>query len=204
MMQRRTQQAGFSLLELVVALAISALVALMGASAMSMALDFYQRNAQRSTARESIRAAERILRHEWAGRGLLIRSDGLALEFITLHPVLRKPQADLVLARVRYACEPSGKGKLELSHSVASLPGDSPGAPQPPRWLETRILASDLQECAFSFLTEVRDPGGAMQPRWQAEWDDQRPAPHLMRLALSDHDHMPPVVYPSRAGSAVR
>ena len=64
MMQRRTQQTGFTLLELVVALAISALVALMGASAMSMALDFYQRNAQRSTARESIRAAERILRHK--------------------------------------------------------------------------------------------------------------------------------------------
>lgn len=203
-MQRRIQQAGFTLLELVVALAISALVALMGASAMSMALDFYQRNAQRSTARENIRAVERMLRYEWAGRGLVVRSDGLTLEFITLYPVLRKAQPNLAPARVRYACESSDSGGLTLSHSVAALTRDNPGTPQPPRWLETRILASGLQECAFSFLTEVREPGGAMQPRWTPRWDDNKPGPHLMRLALSDHDHMPPVVYPSRIGSPVR
>ena len=76
-------QEGFTLLELIVALAISSLVAVIGAAAMSTALNFYQRNTHRSSAREDVRAAERTMRHEWATRGISIRSDCSMLEFDT-------------------------------------------------------------------------------------------------------------------------
>lgn len=198
-------QRGFTLLELVVALAISSLVTLVGASAMSMALDAYQRHADRSRNREDIRSAERILRHEWTARGQWARSDGASLEFITLHPLLREPQPDLMLALVRYACAPSAAAQgWEITRSVAVATAGGAAASAPPRWRETRLLASGLTHCAFSFLGEVRAPGGTLQPRWLTHWDPAHPAPQLMRLSLSHSDRMPPVVYIARTGGAAR
>lgn len=199
-MQRTRQQAGFTLLELVVALAVSGLVTLLGASAMSMALDFYQRHGQRSSVRESIRASERILRHEWSGRGQLMASDGLSLEFVTAYPVLRKPQPGLELALVRYVCESAAGGGRALVHYAAPAPAEGRRALETPRWSETRVLATGVQACAFSFLTEVREPGGETRPRWLSQWKDPNHMPDLMRLALSGHDDMPAVVYPTRGG----
>jgi prepilin-type N-terminal cleavage/methylation domain-containing protein len=197
-------QKGFTLLELMVALTISAMVALVGSSAMSMALDFYQRNIKRSASREDIKATERILRHEWAGRGLLARSDGNSLEFITIHPVLSQLQPEVTVATVRYACEVSDNGDLNLLHSMASIRGDGPERGQPAQWKDSRILASGLSDCAFSLLTEERRPGGVTQPRWQPHWDESKPAPQLMQLLLARHDRMPPMVFVARGHGSVK
>lgn len=200
--------AGFTLLELIVALAISSLVAMMGAAAMSTSLDFYQRNTHRSSARDDVRAIERTIRHEWATRGITIRSDGSMLEFVTLHPVARKAPPHLPLAHVRYACETMPSEGLVLTHHISSPPIRESGSLRPsqrPTYEESRILATHLQVCAFSFLGKVPDPQGKPQPRWLSTWDEKTPAPDLMRLTLSGvRDDIPPVVYQARTGTHSR
>lgn len=201
-------EAGFTLLELIVALAISSLVAMMGAAAMSTTLDFYQRNAHRSAAREDVRAIERTLRHEWATRGTTVRSDGSMLQFNTLHPVARRALPDLTLAQVQYACETTPNEGLVLIHRISVPPAKGPNSVQrnqSPMHEETRILATRLEACAFSFLGSALGPGGQPQPRWIASWDEKTPAPELMRLVLSGvRADMPPVVYQARTGARSR
>ncbi|UHJ64538.1 PulJ/GspJ family protein [Melaminivora jejuensis] len=194
------RQCGFTLLELIVALAIASLVALMGASALSGMLDFQHRSAQRSEAREEVRAAERIIRHEWQGRGPAIQSDGQMLEFDTAHP-LSDIGAPVGVARVRLACETSEDGVLELSHALIPLDAPvRPGAAQP-AWQGRQVLATGLQVCAFSLLAQVPEADGKTYPKWVTRWDDKTPAPQLMRLALSGlRPDMPPVVYAARSG----
>lgn len=199
---RPAAQAGFTLLELIVALAVSALVALVGASALSGMLDFQHRSARRSDARADVRAAERIVRHEWASRAGVVRTDGSFLEFDTLYPYGAGPAAP-VLARVRLACMPAADDQLQLLHSVSALPEvAAPGASAPaPQWQDGQVLASGLRSCAFSLLAQVRQPDGRTQPRWQAQWEGPD-APQLMRLALSGlRADMPAQVYAARAGA---
>ena len=204
MKRRRSFHAGFTLLELIVALAISSLVAIMGAGAMSTVLDFYQRNANRSSVREDVRAVERTLRHEWETRGVSIRSDGSMLEFYTLYPVVRQAPPSLTVAHVRYACENTMAEGLALTHRVRSAAAGQVGVVQHGQraaYDETRILASRLQTCAFSFLGTIPSPQGKPQPQWFTTWDEKTPAPVLMRLALSGvRADVPPVVYQARTG----
>lgn len=202
------RQQGFTLLELIVALALSSLVAMVGTVALSMSSDFYARNHSRTQARDSVRAVERVLRHEWAGRGLRVASDGAVLEFDTVHP-LQLPKGAAVLplplARVRYRCEPSAGGRgWSLLYQVQPLPPPLPvGAsaarlPPPPKTEEgtQTVLAAQLQVCAFSFLLQGLNAQGRPEPRWVKRWEPTQPPPALLRLALSGlHADVPPVVY---------
>ena len=194
--------AGFTLLELIIALAIASLVALIGASALSGMLDFRQRSAQRADARADVRAAERVLRHEWAARGKVVRSDGRSLEFDTLHPAgSSAAAAQPALAHVRLACETAPSGALELLHSIRFMPDGTTPRPQgAPSWQEQQVLATGLRSCAFSFLARLRGADGQERTRWQTRWEESQPAPQLMRLALSGlREDMPPVVYTARS-----
>lgn len=202
MLRRPTAyHAGFTLLELIIALAIASLVALVGASALSGMLDFRQRSAQRAEARADVRAAERVLRHEWAARGKAVRSDGRSLEFDTLHPASSAAAtAQPALAHVRLACETAPSGALELLHSIRFLPDGTTPRPQgAPPWQEQQVLATGLRSCAFSFLARLRGADGQEHTRWQARWEENQPPPLLMRLAMSGlREDMPPVVYTAR------
>lgn len=208
MTKHASLQSGFTLIELIVAMIISSFVALVGAAAMSTSLDFYQRNASRSASRENVRAVERTLRHEWATRGISVRSDGSILEFDSLHPVAKQAATDSAVARVRYACEVTSGAGLVLTHRITPLPPNSARQPEQSRQAlseQTQILASHLRICAFSFLGQVPDSAGVLKPRWFTNWDGKTPAPDLMRLALSGvHSDMPPVVYEARLGDRPR
>ncbi len=218
---RTRRQQGFTLLELIVALALSALVAMVGTVALSMSSDFYARNHARAQARESVRAVERILRHEWAGRGLRVDSDGAMLEFDTVHPLQLPAGATslpppLPLARVRYRCEPppptavAGRGGWSLVYQVFALPPPATmrnlmdNTPPPKTESSTpTVLASQLQVCAFSFLLQSVNAQGQPEPRWVKRWDPTQPPPALLRLALSGlHSDVPPVVYTAERDGA--
>lgn len=199
----RRQQSGFTLLELIVALAVSALLAVAGAAALSSMIDFYQRNLHRGLGREDVRAAERTVRHEWAGRGLAVQSDGMALEFDTAHPVTLSLPETLAVAHVRYSCENRPETGLVLRHQIRFLPRlpvtqPSNGAVAPQ---EDQILATGLRSCAFSFLAREPISDGRWVPNWVAHWKPAAEAPLLMRLTLSTaRADMPAVVYEARTG----
>lgn len=194
-------QTGFTLLELMVALAISAVVAVIGASAMSTALDFYGRNSDRARSREEVRGAERILRHEWTTRGIAVKGSATTLEFDTLHPVMGTPGAAPAIARVEYACETAeGGSTMVLVHRVKTLAVATTNNRQPaPTLLDTSVLASGLRMCAFSFLTRMPNREGKPIPTWLAKWEQLRQPPDLLRLGLSGvRDDMPALVYRAR------
>ena len=194
-------QTGFTLLELMVALAISAVVAVIGASAMSTALDFYGRNNDRARSREEVRGAERILRHEWTTRGIAVKGSATTLEFDTLHPVMGTPGAAPAIARVEYACETAeGGGSMVLVHRVKTLAVATTNNRQPaPTLLDTSVLASGLRMCAFSYLTRMPNREGKPIPTWLAKWEQLRQPPDLLRLGLSGvRDDMPALVYSAR------
>ncbi|CAN7732919.1 prepilin-type N-terminal cleavage/methylation domain-containing protein [Acidovorax sp. LjRoot66] len=194
-------QTGFTLLELMVALAISAVVAVIGASAMSTALDFYGRNNDRARSREEVRGAERILRHEWTTRGIAVKGSATTLEFDTLHPVMGTPGAAPAIARVEYACETAeGGGTMALVHRVKTLAVATTNNRQPaPTLLDTSVLASGLRMCAFSYLTRMPNREGKPIPTWLAKWEQLRQPPDLLRLGLSGvRDDMPALVYSAR------
>lgn len=198
---RPRAQTGFTLLELMVALAISAVVAVIGASAMSTALDFYGRNNDRARSREEVRGAERILRHEWTTRGIAVKGSATTLEFDTLHPVMRTPGAAPAIARVEYACETAeGGGTMVLVHRVKTLAVATTNNRQPaPTLLDTSVLASGLRMCAFSYLTRMPNREGKPIPTWLAKWEQLRQPPDLLRLGLSGvRDDMPALVYSAR------
>jgi prepilin-type N-terminal cleavage/methylation domain-containing protein len=199
-------ESGFTLLELMVALAISAVVAVIGASAMSTSLDAYSRNSERARSRDEVRGAERILRHEWTTRGLQVRGTATTLEFDTLHPVMGSPGAEPAIARVEYACEAAeGQSGMALVHRVRARPASNPAPssqqpPQPGPLLATSVLASGLRMCAFSYLTRLPNREGKPIPTWQARWEQPRQPPDLLRLGLSGvRDDMPALVYQARA-----
>lgn len=201
---RPRAQAGFTLLELMVALAISAVVAVIGASAMSTALDFYGRNSDRARSRDEVRGAERILRHEWATRGMLVKGSATTLAFDTLHPVMGKPGAAPAIARVEYACEtPADSSTMVLVHRVRALTAATTTnntSQQPPALLDTSVLASGLRMCAFSYLTRLPNREGKSIPTWLAKWEQLRQPPDLLRMGLSGiRDDMPAVVYRARS-----
>lgn len=194
-------QTGFTLLELMVALAISAVVAVIGASAMSTALDFYGRNSDRARSREEVRGAERILRHEWTSRGIAVKGSATTLEFDTLHPVMGTPGAAPAIARVEYACETAeGGSTMVLVHRVKTLAAATTNNRQPaPTLLDTNVLASGLRMCAFSYLTRMPNREGKPIPTWLAKWEQLRQPPDLLRLGLSGvRDDMPALVYRAR------
>lgn len=194
------KNAGFTLIELIIALAISALIAVIGSAALSAAMDFYQRSQQRGTLREDTRAAQRILRHEWAGRGPQIRSDGSMLEFVTAFPVLSQNTPAQTIGRVRWTCTDTGKQGTTLVRQVWAMPlGQLPGKGDSAKALEESTLATQLQSCSFSFLGKRVDKMGNPETYWVTSWDDKTPAPHLMRFFLSGlRDDMPAVVYEAR------
>lgn len=201
MMRSSRHPRGFTLIELLMALALASLLALAGAAALSVAIDFHQRQSARSQGREDVRAAERILRHEWASRGRTVRADGQFLEFDTVNPVLAGMAPAPAVAQVRYACETSPQGERTLTHRVSRARSADTTPDQRPDIVETQVLASGLRLCAFSFLMQPSaQQGRDTTSRWVARWDDKARPPVLMRLALSAlREDMPPVVYLSLA-----
>ena len=197
-------QGGFTLLELMVALAISAVVAVIGASAMSTALDAYSRNGERARSREEVRGAERILRHEWTTRGITVKGSSTTLEFDTLHPVMGTKGTGPAIARVEYACENTeGAGTMALVHRVRTLPPaattNTTARPPTPTLLDTQVLATGLRMCAFSYLARLPNREGKPIPTWLAKWEQPRQPPDLLRLGLSGvRDDMPALVYRAR------
>lgn len=71
---------------------------------------------------------------------------------------------------------------------------------QPPALLDTSVLASGLRMCAFSYLTRLPNREGKPIPIWQAQWEQLRQPPDLLRMGLSGiRDDMPAVVYRARS-----
>lgn len=194
-------QRGFTLLELVVALAVSSVLALGGAAALSTSIDVYQRISRRTNEAENFRAIDRLIKVEWAGRGQTVRSNGRVLEFDTLHATDFERVSNPSRLSIKYACEVGATGTYHFRYEAVTLPIQAPGSeprPQAPQ-NETQVLADGLRECSFTFLTAVRSSEGQARPAWTSSWNATNPAPALLQLSMwGDGGRRPATVYPAR------
>lgn len=194
---------GMTLLELIVAMAVASLVALLGASALSSAVSTHGRGSRQTQLREDLRAVERMVRHEWSSRGQWVESNGKWLEFDTLQPVAMTVADSPLVARVRYTCEPSGEdggGVFTLRHEISTIPA-RPAQPGgvPARRIESAVIAQQLHACSFALLREEMNPQGRRVSRWTPSWTPANEPPPLMRMALSGPETMPELVFSVRA-----
>lgn len=212
----RRRVVGFTLMELLVALAVSSLVALVGSALVSQGIGYFSRGEQRTTAFEQRRGVERIVRHEWRHRGASFRGDGQQVVFEASSTA--SPRVELGVAEVRYACERNAQGTaLALVREAQSLPSSrfsptqgpsaaTPGASAPARpsllvpevrVTEREVLADRLRACRLAFLELKPDRQGKWVSRWVDEWPAGAPAPSLLRLDIEDVDtpRMPALVF---------
>ena len=199
-------QAGFTLLEMVVALALSALVSLIGAMALGAGADFYKRSELRLHNHADLRATERTLRVEWATRTGNVQLTGDAVEFDTATPV-----SDAIppgLARVRYSCLPNGGLGFMLVHKTIPIDDDEKvgvtGAKtSKPPMDESNIaspksveLLKGLSVCKISALSSQVNQSGKNIPTWLESWNTKDIPPQLLRLKLvSASGELPNIVF---------
>lgn len=223
-MRQRRPARGFTLLELVVAMVLSALLALLGAQALSMALDHMRRSQAEQREQEDTRAALRVFAREWAAReGRVSAQGGTELAFDTREPIFL--QLPGPVARVRYRCESSGAAGegFTLVHeafepppaaapapplppgTTATLPGLPPPAPpgagrpalRPPEPVAREVLRSGLAGCEFALLRQNTAPDAKEKSSWVSAWEaNQSPPPRLARVRWdSPRGEMPAAVF---------
>jgi len=187
-MSGHRQQTGFTLLEMIVAMALSALVALIGATALGAGADFYARSGLRLHSHADIRAAERAMRTEWETRGSSVSLTADVIEFDTSTPVMRLPNPGVV--SIRYQCQPDGEGRFKLvseNRPVVADPGRSARAGsangQDPGAVQT--LVAGLTECSFSALQNRVDEAGRASTAWVDTWSSRDRSPQLLRVKLA-------------------
>lgn len=201
----RAGMGGFTLLELIIAMTLSALVAVIGATALSAGTDFYERARKRLKDHEDMRAAQRVLRIEWEARApRVMDAEADWVEFETRQQVFTNPVPGG--QRVRYRCVPEAKGYTllhELLPYVAPAPAAQGGsAPTPPkrgvlRPIQQEVLVDGLLRCDFSFLPFGQGAAkNKTEARWVQYWDGQIPPATVMRVRLAAYrGELPPFVF---------
>lgn len=186
-------ESGFTLLELMIAMTISSLIAVVGAASLSTVSDFYSRGAASHNAREDIKSVENILRHEWSGRGLSIALTSDRIVFNTTSP-LSAPSKNTA-ASVEYRCIKDDSGSIQLIHRSGKI---SPGLDVSGEFnnADQNILATNLRLCSFSTMGTSTDDKGRPIYLWMNNWNKNRPPPTLLRIEIQGASgEIPPIVF---------
>lgn len=222
---RHVAQRGFTLLELIVAMTLAALIVALGANILRMGMDFYHRSHAYIHQQQEVRGFLKLLRDELQGatKGTLALSgEQLWLNFVTDNMpagIGRGGQNNIILE-----CRANDQGKIELIHRILvkktieeektldqmAKPGETKAEPakvataktetQKPGGVlleyEEEALVRQLSLCAFSFL--VRDEkGGKSKAAWVNEWQGATGLPLAVRVQLAPPGgNLPPVVIP--------
>jgi general secretion pathway protein J len=182
---RRTN--GFSLMEVLAALALLSLVLLGVYSGISTASRIVRSGDQAIERMDEIRSAQGFLRSELAqalavpfdetddGEPIVFSGTSRTLRYVAPMPgYLSKlgPQLQTV------ALVDDGRQSLRLEVTLAMLPPDG-GAPQPIG--EPQVLLRGIRKGAISYrgIDDQNRPGD-----WQDSWDDGRRTPSLVRIEL--------------------
>ncbi len=212
---RTRRHRGFTLIELVVAMTLAAIAAVVGAMTLRIGIDYYERSRAFLKQQENLRAAIVVLRREWETRApRLIENTSEQLDF--------EPQQTFFgpdfqqASRVRYRCEGTEPGRIRLIHegltmvAGAVIPQDEGekqaggnGGPQRRAPSELRIVAREvlldnLFICAFSYL-DFGDPQKDIPAHWADYWDTDRAPPRVVRLHLETRRGIiPPLVFATK------
>lgn len=189
--------AGFTLLEVIIALSLSSLVALLGALLVRTATDYYARGNAFLEQQEQMRHALRLFNAVGSslateGAQFVGKPDALELMTDRLPLGLNLPGKQ----RVRLQCEPHEPGMRLVLRVIAPQLEAKPSLTEDPRaetYLIEEALNEHLQECAFDYLRLDKDRAGAGIGRWEAEWlKDYIGTPKAVRLSLATAQYKAP------------
>ena len=192
--------AGVTLIELLVAITLAGLVAVVGAAVLRAAIDFHGRAARHLVDSEHLRTADRLLQREWSLRSeqdLVATSSSIEFRSDRLSGIGVEGAA-----RVRYLCSADESGQLTLerqllahAHQGAAVTRD--GSTAAPAWrvLQTEVLVPRLAACSFAYL-RTKEDRDAKIAQWSAETGAGQPAPRLLRLSVAtERGEIAPLVY---------
>jgi general secretion pathway protein J len=194
--RRRAAEAGFTLVELLVAVSLLALLTVVLAGGMTLATKRFTRHPERLDRAQRIAAAQDFLLTTLAdARPLLDQDTGAAriafaggpTQLLFLAPAPEStPEGGLVAYGLRFSPPTRGAdGRLELGARLFDVPADAPG--------RTTVLLDHVAKVQLSYYGAVAREA---RPSWHDEWDAARALPRLARIAVAfaDGTTMPDLV----------
>lgn len=207
---------GFTLLEVIIALALTSLVALLGALLVRTATDHYARGNAFLGEQEQTRLIARLFNSLSAG--LTGKEEPVVGQPFLLELTSDKLPLGMNLPgrqRLRLQCEPDPESKdaaglrlvLRVIETAAPAPGQAaPGHPVPITEIDAtgkketfkviEVLGRNLRQCGFAYLRLAADKEGAGTGRWEEAWlGEHGRAPLAIRLTLETaRGAVPPLV----------
>lgn len=188
-MIRVCRQKGFTLLELMVAMALSVVIAMISAMALGSGADFYARNVLNQTKRSELKILENTLRPEWQLRINSFKLTDHTIEFVTAQPRESDLKGNVVL--VKYECKLNEQSGYSLIHTSVEMsppskfeaPAVTPNVQEQPR--TQSVLLDDLKICNFAAMKNLGNKTDRATIRWVSEWGADDPVPKLIRLQIS-------------------
>ena len=188
--------AGFTLVELLVAVSLLALLTVVLAGGMSLATKRFTRHPERIDRAQRIAAAQDFLLITLAdARPLLDQESGAAriafaggpTQLLFLAPAPEStPEGGLMAYGLRFSPPARGaNGRLELGARLFDVPAGASG--------RTTVLLDDVAKVQLSYYGTVAREA---RPSWHDEWDAAQTLPSLARIAVafSDGTTMPDLV----------
>jgi general secretion pathway protein J len=187
---------GFTLLELLLAMTLLALIAVMLAGGLRLGARVWESGEERAQALARLELVQGFLRRQVSGARPLVMGrlgsqpryafEG-GRERLRL-AVLAPPQlgaGGFYLVTIERAEGQSGVGEgdeLRLGWQLYHPEMDEVGASDP---VTERVLLEGVEKVKFSYFGALRrDP----EPRWRERWEDQRALPELVRIELEFRD----------------
>jgi len=193
---RPPRSGGFTLLEVVIALALASLVALLGAMLVRTASDYYARGNTFLDSQEQTRQIARLFKA--LGSGLVGEQEPIVGQPFRLEMMTDTLPLGMNLPgrqKLRLQCEPNtesdSEANMRLVLRVIDTTKPAQGKPadtQPPpatggqaaptapaadakeSFKAIEVLGKDLKQCTFSYLRLASDKEGAAVGRWEEAW----------------------------------
>ena len=197
-------QAGFTLLEMVVSLAVTGLIALLLIQSLQ-ATGLITRNAKRLAAQEEVQLVRGHLRHTLAS-AVRRRRDGQRIPFLgqdgrrmaTIGANREAERATEMILDLSVAASPDGGGLALVEHTRTASDGSAVD--------QADILLQGIAALRLRYFGTVGQAGATdWQPRWLTSWPRKDKLPALVEVTVefvpADSRRWPPLILPLGAGS---
>lgn len=191
MRRRPATQTGMTLLEVILALAISSLTILMATTALSVASGYLKRQQQHDGAKQAMEDAFKLLQYELSFMRTLNAVSSKKIEFDTV--LLHQKNGYQMPGRSIFECTESHDRRIELIHrSFPLVEYSSDKQKFLPNIVDatavqahSRVLISGLNSCAFEYgLAEAASLPNSKPGEWLSHWNQQPKDVRLVRFRL--------------------